>query len=112
MDTGIRVDEDVPGDGPVIGRGDTVSFDLQLSLNRGEIVHLRQATTVRVGDRNVFAGLTKSLEGMRRGGYRKTRVSPHLAYGAKGVAGKIPPDAVLICEIWLAPAGGAAGPVV
>jgi len=28
-------------------------------------------------------------------------VSPHLAYRDKGVPELIPPDAVLICEIWL-----------
>jgi hypothetical protein len=61
----------------------------------------RQRTTVKVGDRHVFPGLSKSLLGMRRGGYRKTRVSPHLAYGSEGILGKIPPQAVLICEVWV-----------
>jgi FKBP-type peptidyl-prolyl cis-trans isomerase len=38
---------------------------------------------------------------MRVGGYRKVRISPHLAYGAAGVAGKIPANAVLVYELWL-----------
>lgn len=78
-----------------------MTLDLQLSLSRGDLVHPRKRTTVRVGDRNVFAGLHKSLEGMRRGGYRKTRIAPHLAYGHRGAPPSIPPDAVLICEMWL-----------
>jgi FKBP-type peptidyl-prolyl cis-trans isomerase len=39
--------------------------------------------------------------GMKVGGYRKVRISPHLAYRDKGIPDLIPPDAVLICEIWL-----------
>jgi FKBP-type peptidyl-prolyl cis-trans isomerase len=38
---------------------------------------------------------------MNVGGYRKVRISPHLAYRDKGIPGLIPPNAVLICEIWL-----------
>lgn len=101
VDRGVRIVEDLPGDGTVVQQGELVTFELQISLSRGEVIHPRQRTTVRVGDRHVFPGLNKSLVGMRRGGYRKTRVSPHLAYGAQGIAGKIPPDAVLICELWL-----------
>lgn len=112
MDPGVQIVEEAAGDGDVVQRGEMVRFDLQISLNRGEVIHPRQSTTVRVGDRNVFPGLSKSLEGMRRGGYRKTRVSPHLAYGADGIMGKIPPDAVLICEIWLQSTGESALPVV
>jgi len=43
----------------------------------------------------------RALIGMKVGGYRKVRVSPHLAYGDKGIQDLVPPDAVLICEIWL-----------
>jgi FKBP-type peptidyl-prolyl cis-trans isomerase len=101
VDPGIQIVEDVPGDGTLVQRDEIVSLELQITLNRGEVVHPRQKTTVRIGDRDVFPGLGKSLEGMRRGGYRKTRVSPHLGYGAEGIVGKIPPHAVLICELWL-----------
>lgn len=101
LDSGIKIVKDVPGDGMLVEPGDLVSFDLQITLNRGDVVHPRQRTTIRVGDRHVFPGLSKSVEGMRRGGYRKTRVAPHLAYGAEGVVGKIPPEAVLICELWV-----------
>ena len=111
MDPGKEIVEEAAGEGAVVQRGEMVRFELQISLNRGEVVHPRQRTTVRVGDRNVFPGLSKSLEGMRRGGYRKTRVSAHLAYGAEGITGKIPPQAVLVCEIWIQSSGTSSLPV-
>jgi FKBP-type peptidyl-prolyl cis-trans isomerase len=41
------------------------------------------------------------LIGMKVGGYRKVRVSPHLAYRDKGMLDLIPPDAVPTVELWL-----------
>lgn len=81
--------------------GELVTLDLQMTLNRGAVVRPRERITFRVGDRHVFPGLSKSVAGMRRGGYRKTRVSAHLAYGVHAVLEKIPADAVLICERWV-----------
>ena len=43
----------------------------------------------------------QALLGMKQGGYRKVRVSPHLAYREQGHADLIPPDAVLILELWM-----------
>lgn len=54
-----------------------------------------------LGRRQAIAGVEHSLIGMKVGGYRKVRVSPHLAYRDKGIPDLVPPDAVLICEIWL-----------
>ena len=54
-----------------------------------------------LGRRQAIAGVEHALMGMKAGGYRKVRVSPHLAYRVKGIQDLIPPDAVLICEIWL-----------
>lgn len=57
--------------------------------------------TVVLGRREAVAGVEHALLGMNVGGYRKVRISPHLAYRDKGIPGLIPPNAVLICEIWL-----------
>jgi FKBP-type peptidyl-prolyl cis-trans isomerase len=54
-----------------------------------------------LGSRQTIAGVEHTLIGMKVGGYRKVRVSPHLAYRDKGIPDLVPPDAVLICEIWL-----------
>jgi FKBP-type peptidyl-prolyl cis-trans isomerase len=54
-----------------------------------------------LGRREVIAGVERSLMGMKAGGYRKVRVSPHLAYREKGLPGLIPENAVLVVELWL-----------
>jgi FKBP-type peptidyl-prolyl cis-trans isomerase 2 len=56
---------------------------------------------VTLGRREVIAGVEHALIGMTVGGYRKVRISPHLAYSGKGIPDLIPPDAVLVAEIWL-----------
>ena len=44
-------------------------------------------------------GLFYGVEAMRIGGTRRLEISPHLAYGDRGVPGVIPPAAVLTAEI-------------
>lgn len=56
-------------------------------------------TDLRVDRENMFAGLFQGIEGMRIGGRRKLKISPHLAYGDTGIPGRIPPRAVIIAEI-------------
>ena len=51
--------------------------------------------TIVLGRRQAIAGVEHALMGMKVGGYRKVRVSPHLAYRDKGIPDLIPPDAVL-----------------
>lgn len=94
---------------------------MRLFLNKGDEVPLNetQAThlpkemiqtvngstfvdrTIVLGRREAIAGVEHALIGMKVGGYRKVRISPHLAYRDKGIPDLIPPNAVLICEIWL-----------
>ena len=57
--------------------------------------------TTRLGSRQAVAGVEHALLGMKVGGYRRVRISPHLAYRDKGVPGFIPADAVLVVEVWL-----------
>ena len=57
--------------------------------------------TATLGKREVIAGVERSLMDMKAAGYRKIRVSPHLAYREKGLPGLIPEHAVLVVEIWL-----------
>ena len=54
-----------------------------------------------------MAAVDHALMDMKVCGYRKVRISPHLAYRDKGIPDLIPLDAVLICEIWLRDIGGA-----
>lgn len=117
----LKLLEEREGVGTPANKGDRVLFNMRLFLNKGDEVRLNetQAThlpkemirvvdgvtlidrTVVLGRREVIAGVEHALMGMKVGGYRKVRVSPHLAYRDKGIPDLIPPNAMLICEIWL-----------
>ena len=101
MASGIRIVAENEGTGAIAEKGDLVAFDSAASLNKGTELHARRPDSVVLGSRRFIAGVEAALLGMREGGYRKVRISPHLAYGAAGVAGRIPANAVLIYELWL-----------
>ena len=61
----------------------------------------RVVMTISLGRRQVIAGVEYSLIGMKPGGYRKVKISPHLAYRDEGVPDKVPPNAVMIYELWI-----------
>jgi FKBP-type peptidyl-prolyl cis-trans isomerase (trigger factor) len=119
--SGLKLLEDRTGEGRPAQKGDPVVFNARLFLNKGDEVPLNEkqaqhfpqemvrveggATFVNhrtvLGERQVMAGVEHALFGMRVGGYRKVRISPHLAYRDKGIPDLIPPNAVLIAKIWL-----------
>jgi hypothetical protein len=118
---GITLLTEVEGQGPPAARGDRILFNIKIWLNRGDEVPLNAIQAQHVpeqmirsvageklvdriatlGKREVIAGIERSLMDMKAGGYRKVRVSPHLAYREKGLPGLIPENAVLDVEIWL-----------
>jgi len=118
---GLRLLDEREGEGVMARKGDRVVFNMKLFLNRGEEVPLNEEQaqylpgelmrvqdgrslidrTVTLGRREVIAGVERALIGMKVGGYRKVRISPHLAYRDQGLADFIPPRAVLIAELWL-----------
>jgi FKBP-type peptidyl-prolyl cis-trans isomerase (trigger factor) len=118
---GIALLAELPGQGVPAGRGDRIVFNMKIWLHRGDEVPLNAIQSqhlpenrirniggewlvdhhATLGQREVMAGVEKSLTGMRPGGYRKVQVSPHLAYREKGLPGLIPERAVLVVEIWL-----------
>ena len=113
---GVKLLEDEPGTGAAVKRQRVYRVRLNLSLNQGEPVRWEQpwglidrayledggatlVTDLRIDRENLFAGLFQGIDGMRIGGRRKLKISPHLAYGERGIPGKIPPDAVIIADI-------------
>lgn len=57
--------------------------------------------TFTLGARVAIAGLEYGVEGMRVGGRRRIKVPPHLGYREQGIAGKIPPNAILFFDVEL-----------
>ena len=97
--SGIRGEDVRIGTGAVANRGCVVTSRFACKLNRGEVV--RASTySFQIGKREVIAGLERGVIGMRVGGIRKLRISPHLAYRDQAVTG-IPPNAVLDFEVEL-----------
>ena len=119
--SGIKLLAEAEGQGEPAKKGDTVIYNWRLYRNQGDEIpineqqaeHLpseiiRQVDGRRLidhkttlGRRQTMAGVEYSLYGMKAGGYRKIRVSPHLAYRDEGLGELIAPNAVLIVEIWL-----------
>ncbi|XZE55922.1 FKBP-type peptidyl-prolyl cis-trans isomerase [Planctomycetaceae bacterium SH139] len=98
---GLKVDEETVGTGAIANRGDTVTIQLEIRLNRGELVDVFDEYSFVVGKRQVIAAIDYGVEGMRVGGHRSFKAGPHLCYGDKGVVGKIPANAALLIDVQL-----------
>ena len=121
LKSGIKLLEERDGVGTPAKKGDRIIYNLKLYLNKGEEVPLneRQAEylpekmlrdengyrfvdhNLTLGRRQAIAGIEHTLTGMKAGGYRKVRLSPHLAYRDQGLDGLIPANSVLVVELWL-----------
>ena len=119
--SGIKLLAEIEGEGEPARKGDSVVYNWRLYRNQGEEITVNEqqaknlpAEMIRVvdgyrfidhrtilGSRQTMAGVEYSLYGMKPGGYRKIRISPHLAYRDKGLGDLIPANAVLIVELWL-----------
>lgn len=119
--SGLKLLEEREGEGSPARKGDRVTYNSRMFLNKGEEVPIQAKQieqlpkdmirvvdgisyvdhTVVLGRRQAIAGVEHALLDMKVGGYRKVRISPDLAYRDKGVPGFIPPNAVLIVKIWL-----------
>lgn len=98
---GVEYEDAVAGDGPRVERGSVVTIRYDLFLHQGERVQTDMLVTFELGHRRVIAGLEYGVEGMRAGGQRRLRVSPHLGYGEQGLPGVIPPNALLDFRVTL-----------
>lgn len=113
---GIKLIEEVPGNGAPVERQKVYRVRLKMWLNQGQPIRWERpwglidrarleddgATLVsdlRIDRENLFPGLFQGIEGMRLGGRRKLKISPHLAYGDTGIPGRVPPGAVILAEI-------------
>ena len=116
MRSGIKVLEDIVGDGEEIQRHRFYRMSLRIWLNKGESIKWTKpfglldqsqvsdggevlTADFRIDREFLFGGLFYGIEGMHIGGKRLLKISPHLAYRDKGVENMIPPNAVLKVEV-------------
>ncbi|GAB2528306.1 FKBP-type peptidyl-prolyl cis-trans isomerase [Microbulbifer agarilyticus] len=97
---GVTLITENRGDGKELRQGDLAEFELEILLNHGDQVS-KNIYTRKINRANLIPGLVYSMVGMKEGGYREVKISPHLAHGALGVKGVIPEDAALVCKVWL-----------
>ena len=95
---GIKIISEIPGSGPVLAKGLRVRVKYDIQLTKGDFLARDQESVWVIGDREVVAGFRYGLDGMRIGGTRTFRASPHLCYREVG-AGKVPKNAVLLFTI-------------
>ena len=124
MKPGVELLEDAVGLGGSVEKKVFYDFRLRMWLSRGDPIRWTKPwglydrgriedegttlfTSLRVDREYMFAGLFYGVEGMRVGGTRRIRVAPHLAYREAGVAGIVPPNALLIVEIHVVAERGA-----
>ena len=103
---GIRIKDLNIGSGRVAEAGTFAVIKYQGFLNRGDRVASSDDQPggeyrFKVGRRDPTAMLESSVIGMREGGIREARVSPHLAYREGTGEGRIPPNAVIRWHIEL-----------
>ena len=115
---GLEILEDIPGIGDEIQKLKSYRMKIKMWLNKGdpviwqdeipsqfqELVKLSPDRTEltqvhRYHRENFIPGIYYGIKGMRIHGIRKLKISPNLAYGKKGIEGRIPPDALLVVEI-------------
>lgn len=114
--SGIRLLDDAEGDGALVQRQQVYQMQIRMWLNQGQPIVWQRPwgmidrarledegktliTDLRVDRENLFNGLFYGIQGMRVGGSRKLKISPHLAYGERGIEGLIPANAVVIVEV-------------
>jgi len=116
MRKGIKLLEEILGDGPVIERHRFYQLSLRYWLNHGDPIYWAQPeglcdryrildggkqliSDFRFDREFLISGIFYGIEGMRIGGTRKLKISPHLAYRDQGIEGRIPPNSVIIVQV-------------
>ena len=103
--SGLYVQDLAEGRGLAARSGHVVIVNYTGWLPNGEEIDTTRGSEARSfqlgARRDVIAGWEEGVTGMRIGGKRRLVIPPHLAYGARGVPGAIPPNATLIYEFEL-----------
>ncbi|XP_043913905.1 FK506-binding protein 15 [Protopterus annectens] len=103
----VLIQELIPGEGQVVENGDSLEVAytgwLYQSNSFGQMfdsnVNKDKLLRLKLGSNKLIKGWEEGMAGMKKGGKRLIIIPPALAYGAQGVAGRIPPDSTLIFEV-------------
>jgi FKBP-type peptidyl-prolyl cis-trans isomerases 1 len=106
MKSGIKFEDIEKGKGREALENDYVLVECLFFLNLGEQIEIfgnyhDNKFLINLNSRDFIPGLRYGIIGMNEGGTRNLKISPHLAFGEKGLANKIPPNALLICKVKL-----------
>ena len=100
--SGLAYEEIFVGTGLAAHTGDEVTFEYTVWLQDGTRVDSTYdrgvAITVEIGKAPLRAW-DEGLVGIQPQGRRRMTVPPELAYGEKGVEGRIPPNSTLVIEV-------------
>lgn len=115
---GVKLLEEVPGNGRPVRRQAIYVLAIRITLNKGDVIKAANRcishtidpnlklhddgfleSRVRIDRGNLINGIFYAVEGMKVGGYRKVAIAPHLAYREKGIPGIIPENAKIIAEL-------------
>jgi len=103
--SGLSYTDMVKGTGaaPTSGKNVTVHYTgvLENGTKFDSSVDRGQPFVFRIGAGEVIPGWDEGVISMKVGGKRKLVIPPHLAYGAAGAGGVVPPNATLIFEVEL-----------
>jgi FKBP-type peptidyl-prolyl cis-trans isomerase FkpA len=102
---GVEKEDVVVGSGPEAKKGDRVSVHYTGTLLDGTVFDSSVDRGVpfefSIGAKQVIEGWEIGVVGMKKGGKRKLKIPPHLAYGHTGSPPKIGPDETLMFDIEL-----------
>ena len=104
-DSGLKYADIKTGTGTEAQSGDYVSVHYTGWLTDGKrfdsSLNRQKPFDFNLGYGEVIAGWEEGVAGMKVGGIRQLHIPPQLAYGERGAAGVIPPNATLIFEVEL-----------
>lgn len=101
----LEITDLAAGNGVAAQRGDGLAIHYRGTLDNGtefDSSYPRGETLdFTLGAGELIKGMDEGLVGLKVGGKRRLRIPPNMGYGASGVPGVIPPNAVLVFEVEL-----------